>query len=92
MKTKRELINGMYTNAANLKHIAETGTINGSLKQEIERVMETYASQFKTNPIEVIKNRIAELKHEWYNTETPFGPDYYNNRIAELNHILKLIQ
>lgn len=48
IKTPKELISNMYTNAANLKHIAETGVINGSLLIDIENVMKSYAAQFYT--------------------------------------------
>lgn len=63
--------------------------------EEIEacalNAMETYASQFKTNPIEVIKNRIKELEG-FKIGESTFIKNICSNKISELNHILKLIQ
>lgn len=53
--------------------------------------METYASQFKTNPIEVIKNRIKELEDEIV-TPNGFQKTWLVQRQKELQNILKLIQ
>lgn len=45
MKTKDELIAGIYINEANIRNIADHGRINGTLLVEIRRVLEEYATQ-----------------------------------------------
>jgi hypothetical protein len=49
--TKRELINTICIDKANLEHIASTGNINGILLIEIERIMDQFKKQeSKLNP------------------------------------------
>jgi len=40
---KTDLILNIHVDKANLQHIAETGVINGTLLNEIKRVMDLYA-------------------------------------------------
>lgn len=45
MKTPREYIQEIAINQPNIKHIAETGTINGSLLMELEIVFENFRTE-----------------------------------------------
>lgn len=91
VKSKRDIISKIPINVGNLKYISETGVINGSLLSDIEKAMETYASQFKnTDAVKVIKDVISELDADIKNNGN--FPDYYKAKISILNHVLKLIQ
>ena len=58
---KRELIKTIAVIPSNFEYIAKTGIINGTLLVEIERVMEAYAAQQKSE----IKMPTEDQIHEW---------------------------
>lgn len=55
-----KIISGIPIDAANLKHIAETGKINGSLLVELRKAMDTYAYE----QLKPVKKQVDELLKE----------------------------
>ena len=71
LKTAEDLINSIIVNEANFKHIAETGSINGTLLSELRRILREHELQFKpsTSPLktaEVIKPKLENILCDYY--------------------------
>ncbi len=66
-ENKRELIKTIAVIPSNFEYIAKTGIINGTLLVEIERVMEAYAAQQKSEIKLPTDNEIEAESFERYN-------------------------